>query len=381
MTRYETSPEVRPLEKTICEFAGLNGYDPMNVFTDFLRYVIHGFSPGAPPLKDWRYKRQQNAAFMKMFAEWVRLMQKQLEAASWYDALGDLFMALSSRKGQQAQGQFFTPVHICDLMVMCTETDEKKTGQRINDPTCGSGRLLLAYHVRHLGNYLVAEDVNRTCCLMTICNMLIHGCVGEVIHHDSLCPENFMDGWMVNHTLTQTGIPSIRRMSEEEYRTSRNMSVDLLRKQKEKLRQMQPDKSKYSINSLVYWVTYVHNVVYSFYRSMIYCYINSTQRCAGSIVIDIIPTNGADKRKFFPFAPYFPVTNVIKRYFYPYFPAIIGIKGYSFPYFPYLSGIMKIKTALYSLFSRLDWHKTVVFPCLGEIYEGIRSLSWEIPVT
>lgn len=138
---------------------------------------------------------------------------------------------------------------------------------------------------------------------------------------------------------------------------------------------------KYSINSLVYWVTYVHNVVYSFYRSMIYCYINSTQRCAGSIVIDIIPTNGADKRKFFPFAPYFPVTNVIKRYFYPYFPAIIGIKGYSFPYFPYLSGIMKIKTALYFLFSRLDWHKTVVFPCLGEIYEGIRSLSWEIPVT
>ena len=142
-----------------------------------------------------------------------------------------------------------------------------------------------------------------------------------------------------------------------------------------------PENSKYSINSLVYWVTYVHNVVYSFYRSMIYCYINSTQRCAGSIVIDIIPTNGADKRKFFPFAPYFPVTNVIKRYFYPYFPAIIGIKGYSFPYFPYLSGIMKIKTALYSLFSRLDWHKTVVFPCLGEIYEGIRSLSWEIPVT
>jgi hypothetical protein len=34
---------------------------------------------------------------------------------------------------------------------------------------------------------------------------------------------------------------------------------------------------KYSINSLVYWVTYVHNVVYSFYRSMIYCYINSTK--------------------------------------------------------------------------------------------------------
>ena len=168
--------------------------------------------------------------------------------------------------------------------------------------------------------------------------------------------------------------------------SSLEKAADFLQKNRRKLKLEENDiecfrQRKYSINSLVYWVTYVHNVVYSFYRSMIYCYINSTQRCAGSIVIDIIPTNGADKRKFFPFAPYFPVTNVIKRYFYPYFPAIIGIKGYSFPYFPYLSGIMKIKTALYSLFSRLDWHKTVVFPCLGEIYEGIRSLSWEIPVT
>ena len=165
-----------------------------------------------------------------------------------------------------------------------------------------------------------------------------------------------------------------------ESKAAKDAKTKETKEEKEK-REKYEKHRKYSINSLVYWVTYVHNVVYSFYRSMIYCYINSTQRCAGSIVIDIIPTNGADKRKFFPFAPYFPVTNVIKRYFYPYFPAIIGIKGYSFPYFPYLSGIMKIKTALYSLFSRLDWHKTVVFPCLGEIYEGIRSLSWEIPVT
>lgn len=175
----------------------------------------------------------------------------------------------------------------------------------------------------------------------------------------------------------ESGCPGCLRVAETYYRRAMERAERMM----ERYLPFYQYYRKYSINSLVYWVTYVHNVVYSFYRSMIYCYINSTQRCAGSIVIDIIPTNGADKRKFFPFAPYFPVTNVIKRYFYPYFPAIIGIKGYSFPYFPYLSGIMKIKTALYSLFSRLDWHKTVVFPCLGEIYEGIRSLSWEIPVT
>ena len=32
-------------------------------------------------------------------------------------------------------------------------------------------------------------------------------------------------------------------------------------------------KGKYSINSLVYWVTYVHNVVYSFYRKRLLNYI------------------------------------------------------------------------------------------------------------
>ena len=244
MAPYNTPQAIRPLEKMVCDFAYSNGYDSISVFNDFLRYVIHGFSPGAPPLMDWKYKRQQNRHFMEMLTGWIRLMQRELQSGGWFDAFGDLFMAISSKSGRQVNGQFFTPPDICDLMVLCTDSGETATGKRICDPTCGSGRLLLAYHVRHLGNYLVAEDVSRTCCLMTGCNMLVHGCIGEVIHHDSLCPENFMDGWMVNHTLTQTGIPSIRRMSEEEYRTSRNMSVDLLRKRKEKLRQMQPGKKQ-----------------------------------------------------------------------------------------------------------------------------------------
>ena len=65
-----------------------------------------------------------------------------------------------------------------------------------------------------------------------------------------------------------------------------NLCIDYIRKHnlKRKIGVFHLDyeiQCKYSINSLVYWVTYVHNVVYSFYRSMIYCYINSTKRCAG----------------------------------------------------------------------------------------------------
>lgn len=226
MAKYDIPSKLRPLEKLIMDFSYANGYDPINVFDDFLTYIIHGFSLGAPPLHSWKYKKQQNIVFMEMVTEWVQLMHRELkDDAHWFDPFGDLYMAIVSRGTQQGQGQFFTPVHICDLMVMCTCEEEKKTGQRINDPTCGSGRLLLAYHVRHPGNYLVAEDINRTCCLMTVCNMLVHGCVGEVVWHDSLNPKNFMGGWKVNPILTWTGIPTVNKMSMEEYQASRNLPI------------------------------------------------------------------------------------------------------------------------------------------------------------
>ena len=193
MATYDIPREISPLEKRISDFSLSCGYDPMTVFTDFLTYVIHGFSPGAPPLKNWKYKRRQNMAFMEMTAEWVRLMQSRLkDDESWYDPFGDLYMALSSRTGQRMQGQFFTPPPICELMAACGGNGEKVRGKRMNDPTCGSGRLLLAFHVRNLGNYLIGEDLNHTCCLIS---------------------------------LTRTGIPSIRRMSEADYRTSRRLPV------------------------------------------------------------------------------------------------------------------------------------------------------------
>ena len=37
------------------------------------------------------------------------------------------------------------------------------------------------------------------------------------------------DGWFVNPVLTATGIPTIRKMSEDEYRTSRNIPISGLK--------------------------------------------------------------------------------------------------------------------------------------------------------
>ena len=66
MAGYDIPREICPLEKRISDFSVSCGYDPMTVFNDFLTFVIHGFSPGAPPLKNWKYKRRQNIAFMSI---------------------------------------------------------------------------------------------------------------------------------------------------------------------------------------------------------------------------------------------------------------------------------------------------------------------------
>ena len=105
MAKYETPPPIRPLEKLITDFSYTNGLDPVNVFNDFLTYIIHGFSPGAPPLQSWKYKRQQNMKFMEMLTGWVRLMASRIkDDTSWYDPFGDLYMALVSKSAQQSQG-------------------------------------------------------------------------------------------------------------------------------------------------------------------------------------------------------------------------------------------------------------------------------------
>lgn len=225
-SNYEAPIEVRELEKLINNFTYNNGFDVSQVFNDFLTYIIHYFTPNAKPLDSWKYKKEQTAVFGAMLQEWIKVMEKQLIHNEWYDAFGDLYMScVASKMKQQGTGQFFTPAGICDMMAEITIT-EKVTGKYVNDPTCGSGRTLLAWHVRNLGNYLCAEDIDRTCCMMTVCNMLIHGCVGEVIWHDSLDPGSFLGGWKINERLNATPFSSVplvtvREIAQEESVTLR----------------------------------------------------------------------------------------------------------------------------------------------------------------
>lgn len=189
---YEAPHEVRELEKLINNFTYANGLEVTGVFRDFLRYIIHGFSlPDTPPLTDWRYTKEQNKAFAEMLITWFNIMDAQIKIHGWYDAFGDL----------------------CDALTMGNDSGIHS----IYDTAAGSGRMLLSAKAKHPRNYLVAWDIDYTCCLMCVCNFLINSCVGEVVCIDTLRMDNFRGAWIVNEAYYRTELPSVRWLNEQEY--------------------------------------------------------------------------------------------------------------------------------------------------------------------
>jgi type I restriction enzyme M protein len=197
-------------------------YDPAEVLDTFLEWVAWGFC--SDNSLTWesgkRFDESERTIFFELYKEWALLMKAKItHEKAWFDVFGtyyEIHVAGNSRRS--SKGQFFTPEPICDFMVLAQGGG---IGQNVSDPACGSGRFLLSYHAHNPGNFLYAEDIDKTCCLMTICNFLIHGAVGEVVHHNSLDPNSWFNGWVVNENLNNPthkhfGIPHVRKLNRED---------------------------------------------------------------------------------------------------------------------------------------------------------------------
>lgn len=202
------------------------GLTDNDVFDDFLLWIMAGFSPEIKWEPGNKYPKEKSVLFWELFRELVKGIDQTLKEKEWCDPFGMFYETSISSHGRRASaGQFFTPGNVVDLMVKIQaegvkeskKIDELKgAGIRVCDPTCGSGRMLIAFHANFPGNYLYGEDIDRTCCFMTVCNMLLSGAVGEVIWHNSLDPESWFGGWRVNESLRWTGVPIVRPIEQTE---------------------------------------------------------------------------------------------------------------------------------------------------------------------
>ena len=116
--------------------------------------------------------------------------EKRIDRHQGLNALLDFFGGIyeemyQSRSKSSTLGQFFTPPAVCDLLAYCSEPIEGK----ISDCACGSGRTLLAAGAESgfsRDNYYVGEDLDLVSVKMCALNLMIHGCRGRVVQHDTL---------------------------------------------------------------------------------------------------------------------------------------------------------------------------------------------------
>lgn len=178
-------------------------YDTRQVFEDFVICCAYSLANAASYNQDRedeylriakKYENEEFNSFAKMFAA----LQIELGKDDFDDVLGNLYedLGLSSKH----LGQFFTPIHVSDLMAKITfSTDdtkkeiEKDGYTSMSDPCCGSGRMLLSYLKACRENdinmdkvYFEGADLSKLCCCMTYVNLSLLGASAIVYNQDTL---------------------------------------------------------------------------------------------------------------------------------------------------------------------------------------------------
>lgn len=188
-------------EKTIRLFE--YRYDLRTTFDDFLTMTLCAFSqnPGSGKSHDEdlyietiaRYKDDKlRFEFPKMLACLTNEMTERMGSDSGYDILGEFYEQNISRKGS---GQFFTPWHICTFMAKssydATQEESLSRPLRILEPSCGSGRMLMAM-LKEAGPYheYYAIDLDHTCVKMTAINLFLSG----LFRSETLCANALLPG-------------------------------------------------------------------------------------------------------------------------------------------------------------------------------------------
>ena len=190
--------------------------DPLKVFDDALTYILRYLSIDDMDTP-WLHDENDNQAFADFMSAYFAYQQEQVATKFWYDAWGDMFMEFSG-KYKSFRGQFFTPAAVADLCAKISVPQQQGDRPVINDCACGSARMLLAaeqfaFEKGITQPYLIGEDIDGMCCKMAAINMAVHGCLGEVVRHDSLqTPDGLYYGYIINETLPAgLSFPSIRR--------------------------------------------------------------------------------------------------------------------------------------------------------------------------
>lgn len=165
-----------------------------DVFEDFLDFCMYYLSLGLIP-EQWERLGKKWGDKMQGFMTLFEIVGDGSE--DFQDLLGTIYMEISSQYKASAMGQFFTPGNISAMMtnMILEDMDTAREGQKIGDPSCGSGIMLLKAakkfgENRHRQTF-IGTDLDRICCKMCAVNMALNTIPGAVYHANSLTLEHY----------------------------------------------------------------------------------------------------------------------------------------------------------------------------------------------
>ena len=178
--------------KELKTITSIGGYSIWNIFEDWLDLMLFALMRNdSEYLKivgkyknDKEFGNREIDYFCKAFAYLMICMRQTNE-----DVLGAVYELLELQN--KHNGQFFTPYPICDMMVKMTDV---KKSENVNDPCCGSGRMLLAY-LKNITNkqaddtVFVGQDNDYTCVKMCALNFVFFNMNGYIIWGDTFAVE------------------------------------------------------------------------------------------------------------------------------------------------------------------------------------------------
>ena len=182
-----------------------------NLFSDFLTLLICAFSHGAKEEEYLRTIRKYEKPDAYKFSEALGALVIEMTGPhgdGMVDVLGKYF---EENLSYGKNGQFFTPQNICDMMARMN--NPVNPTDRIADPACGSGRMLMAMAKVNRFARFYGADVDSNCAKMAVINLCLNSMYGEVAWMNTLTNQYF-GGWKIVPTIK--GIPKIVEITEGE---------------------------------------------------------------------------------------------------------------------------------------------------------------------
>lgn len=187
-------PATQPLFKQLEQLSQRSSVSRGQAFEDFLTAVVCALAAETKEdeylamierHKEGKPGRRGADLMPIMFAELVNAMDDDNR-----DILGDLFQG-SITYGEA--GQYFTPESVSRLMAELSVDPDRRPadGQTlyINDPTCGTGRMLLEASNINPQAELVGQDIDARCARITAVNLGLRSRYGYVVCGNTLSGE------------------------------------------------------------------------------------------------------------------------------------------------------------------------------------------------